>query len=140
MGCATTGTWDDRRSSVEGNATVVPQYKIFLNDPDINSFPNGIIGEMISATVLPHVCDTAITFAATVSKAGNIEVLIDVPPLNPNGFGPEDVQLGYNVEAGYNELLPAWDAKKRLWSSACKWNCRASARKIPQWAHKHSSI
>lgn len=110
-GCATTGTWDDRRSSVEGNATVVPQYKIFLNDPDINSFPNGIIGEMISATVLPHVCDTAITFAATVSKAGNIEVLIDVPPLNPNGFGPEDVQLGYNVEAGYNELLPAWDAK-----------------------------
>lgn len=110
-GCATTGTWSNRRSSVIGNATVVPQYKIFLNNPDITSFPSGIIGEMINATVLPHVCDTSITFAATVSKAGNIEILIDVPPLNPGSFGPEDVQLGYNVEAGYNILLPAWDAK-----------------------------
>lgn len=110
-GCATTGTWSNRRSSVEGNATVQPQYKIFLNDPDSISFPTGIIGEMIDATVLPHVCDTAITFTATVSKAGNIEILIDVPPLNPNTFGPEDVQLGYSVEPGYNILLPAWDAK-----------------------------
>jgi gliding motility-associated-like protein len=66
---------------------------------------------MIDAAALPHVCDTVITFAATVSKAGNIEILIDVPPLNPNAFGPEDVQLGYSVSAGYNVLLPAWDGK-----------------------------
>lgn len=110
-GCATTGTWSNRRSSVEGNASVQPQYKIFLNDADSTSFPTGVIGEMIDATVLPHVCDTSITFTATVSKAGNIEILIDVPPLNPGTFGPEDVQLGYSVEAGYNELLPAWDVK-----------------------------
>lgn len=110
-GCATTGSWSNRRSSVVGNASLRPQYKIFLNDPDPSSFPSGIIGEMVDAAVLPHVCDTVITFAATVSKAGNIEILIDVPPLNPNTFGPEDVQLGYSVEAGYNTLLPAWDAK-----------------------------
>lgn len=110
-GCSTTGTWHNRRTSVFGNATVSPQYKIFLNDPDPSSYPNGIIGEMISASVLPHVCDTVITFAATVSKGGNIEILIDVPPLNPNAIGPEDVQLGYSVEAGYNILLPPWDGK-----------------------------
>lgn len=110
-GCSTTGTWSDRRKSVVGNATVPPQYKIFLNDPDPSAFPTGIIGEMISAEALPHVCDTVITFAATVTKGGNIEILIDVPPLNPGGFGPEDVQLGYSVLPGYNELLPAWDVK-----------------------------
>ena len=110
-GCNTSGTWHNRRASVVGNATVSPQYKLFLNDPDALSFPNGIIGEMISASVLPHVCDTVITFAATVSKGGNIEILIDVPPLNPNAIGPEDVQLGYSVEAGYNILLPPWDGK-----------------------------
>lgn len=110
-GCSTTGTWSDRRSSVIGNATVPPQYRIFLNNPDPTVFPTGIIGEMIDATALPHVCDTVITFAATVSKGGNIEILIDVPPLNPNAFGPEDVQLGYSVTAGYNVLLPAWDGK-----------------------------
>lgn len=110
-GCSTTGTWSNRRRSVIGNATVPPQYKIFLNNPDPSVFPTGIIGEMISATALPHVCDTVITFAATVSKGGNIEILIDVPPLNPNAFGPEDVQLGYSVTPGYNVLLPAWDGK-----------------------------
>lgn len=110
-GCATTGTWRDRRASVVGNATVPPQYKIFLNNPDPAVFPTGIIGEMIDGVALPHVCDTVITFAATVSKGGNIEILIDVPPLNPGAFGPEDVQLGYGVTAGYNVLLPAWDVK-----------------------------
>lgn len=110
-GCSTTGTWSERRASVFGNATVPPQYKIFLNNPDPAVFPTGIIGEMINAIALPHVCDTVITFAASVSKGGNIEILIDVPPLNPNAFGPEDVQLGYSVTAGYNVLLPAWDGK-----------------------------
>ncbi|MHC1774932.1 MAG: PKD domain-containing protein [Lentimicrobium sp.] len=110
-GCSTTGAWSNRRRSVVGNATVPPQYKIFLNDPDPAVFPTGTIGEMISATALPHVCDTAITFAATVSKGGNIEILIDVPPLNSNAFGPEDVQLGYSVTAGYNVLMPPWDGK-----------------------------
>ena len=110
-GCAKTGTWSERRKAVSGNANVPPQYKIFLNDPDPAVFPTGVVGEMISATALPHVCDTVINFAATVSKGGNIEILIDVPPLNPGAFGPEDVQLGYSVSPGYNVLLPGWDGK-----------------------------
>ena len=110
-GSSMAGTWANRRKSIEGNATVPPQYMIFLNNPDPAVFQTGTIGEMISAIALPHVCDTVITFAATVSKGGNIEILIDVPPLNPNAFGPEDVQLGYSVTSGYNVLLPAWDGK-----------------------------
>lgn len=110
-GCSTTGTWSDRRKSIEGNATVQPQHRIFLDDPDELSFPSGMIGELLNFEVLPYTCDTVITFAAEVSKKGNIEILIDVPPLNPNSTGPEDVQLGYSVTAGNNILLPGWDGR-----------------------------
>jgi len=104
-GCSTTGAWSDRRRSIPGNATVRPQYKIFLNDPDRIVFPSGHIGEMIDFKVLKEECDTVITFATHVSKGGNIEIILDAPPLNPGSLGPEDVQLGYNVTAGYTYRL-----------------------------------
>lgn len=110
-GCSASGTWSDRRQSIAGNATVQPEYKIFLNDPDPIVYPEGHIGEMLDFKQLPVNCDTVVTFAANVSKAGSIEILLDIPPLNPTTPGPEDVQLGYSVKAGYNILLPAWDGK-----------------------------
>jgi len=110
-GCSTTGTWNDRRHSTPGNASVQPEYRIFLNDPDAAVFPSGHIGELVDFKQLPNECDTVVTFEANVSKGGNIEILLDVPPLNPNSIGPEDVQLGYNVTAGNNILLPAWNGK-----------------------------
>lgn len=110
-GCSVTGNWSERRKSIQGNASVKPQYKIFLNDPDSSIFKSGQIGEMRDFKVLPHECDTAITFWADVSKSGNIEILLDVPPLNPNTFAAEDIQLGYNVVTGANTLLPGWDGK-----------------------------
>jgi len=108
-GCSTTGSWNERRRSITGNVTVQPQYKIFLNDPDPTVFPSGHIGKMNDFKVLGEDCDTVITFAADVSKAGNIEVMIDVPPFNYQGT--EDVKLVYKVEPGYQILTPAWDGK-----------------------------
>jgi len=110
-GCSTTGTWSDRRQSIAGNASVQPEYKIFLNDPDPLVYPSGQIGEMLDFKQLPVDCDTVITFSANVSKAGSIQILLDTPPLNPTSPGPEDVQLGYIVKAGQNTLLPAWNGK-----------------------------
>lgn len=69
---------------------------------------------MIDFEILPSDCDTVITFRTNVSKGGNIEVTIDVPPYNPISPGPEDVQLGYNVSSGQNTLLPAWNGKNAL--------------------------
>jgi gliding motility-associated-like protein len=110
-GCSVTGHWSERRKSIHGNTSVKPQHRIFLNDPDPLVFKSGNIGEMLDFKVLPHECDTVITFWAEVSKGGNIEVILDVPPLNPNSFAPEDVQLGYNVVTGANTLLPGWNGK-----------------------------
>lgn len=108
-GCSTTGAWIDRRKSVRGNASVEPQYKIFLNDPDSIVFPSGHIGQLVDFEQINKECDTVVAFAADVSKAGNIGVLLDVYPYNNNG--PEDVKLNYQVNAGHNILLPAWDGK-----------------------------
>ncbi len=113
-GCGTSGIWNNNRRSIVGNATVEPQHKIFLNDPDPPAYPSGHIGEMIDFEILPSDCDTVITFRTNVSKGGNIEVTIDVPPYNPISPGPEDVQLGYNVSSGQNTLLPAWNGKNAL--------------------------
>ncbi len=110
-GCSTSGAWTDSRQSVGGNASVKPEYKIFVNDPDTVAFPSGHIGEMINFNVGPNVCDTVITFETDVSKDGNIDIQLDIDPPNPGSFGPEDVQLAYNVKAGHNVLLPAWDGK-----------------------------
>jgi len=107
-GCATTGLWNDRRQSIVGNASVQPEYKIFLNDPDPFVFPSGHIGELKDIKVL-YECDTVVAFVANVTKAGNIDIQIDVPPLN--NIGPEDVKLGYKVDAGKQILLPPWDGK-----------------------------
>ena len=110
-GCATTGSWNQRRHSARGNASILPQYKIFLNDPDPDVFPSGHIGRLDEVKVLNTECDTVVKFGANVSKSGNVEVFIDVPPLNPGGVGTEDVKLIYPVQPGENILLPAWDGK-----------------------------
>ena len=113
-GCSTSGDWSDRRRSVPGNATVQPQYKIFLNDPDTAVFASAKVGELLSFNMQAMDCDTVITFNANVNKDGNIEILIDAPPYNPSGVGPEDIQLVYSVNSGSNLLLPPWNGKDGL--------------------------
>ena len=108
-GCANTGSWNESRRSITGNATVKPEYRIFLNDPDSTVFPSGRVGKLNDFKCLNVECDTVVTFAADVSKVGNIELMIDAPPLNSEG--PEDVKLVYKVNPGYNVLLPGWDGK-----------------------------
>ncbi|MBK7030227.1 MAG: PKD domain-containing protein [Bacteroidales bacterium] len=113
-GCSTAGNWSERRRSIIGNATVSPQYKIFLNDPDPSIYPSGQVGTMNSFDVITADCDTLIIFTADVSKKGNIEILLDLPPSNPGTVGVEDVQLGYPVVQGTNILLPGWDGMSAI--------------------------
>jgi len=110
-GCSTTGVWNDRRRSVRGNATVQPEFKIFLNDPDPGVFPSGHLGKINSFNIIHNICDAVVNFEANVNKGGNIEILLDAPPFNNNGS--EDVKLEYTVTAGHNVMLPAWDGKDR---------------------------
>ncbi|MBK7212825.1 MAG: gliding motility-associated C-terminal domain-containing protein [Bacteroidales bacterium] len=113
-GTSTSGNWNERRRSIGGNASVRPEYGIFLNDPDLSLFPSGSIGQLLNFEVSSPSCDTAVTFKANVSKGGNLEVLLDLPPLNPGTTGPEDIQLGYQVHSGLNNLEPGWNGLNGL--------------------------
>ncbi|HNX44128.1 MAG TPA: hypothetical protein PLJ84_12545, partial [Bacteroidales bacterium] len=104
-GTSTTGDWETRRKSIEGKAGVVPQYKMFLNEPDIALFPTGILGQIISAQQTSSSCDGSVIFEIVVDKPGKVTLSIDLPPA---GLGdPNDVYLNQNVVAGSN--LITWN-------------------------------
>ncbi len=113
-GCSTTGSWKERKKSIAGNTDLEPQYMIFINDPDRGCFPSGTPGKITSAEILPHACDSTMAFAATVNKDGNLIIKLDLPPITGYGYGPEDIQLGYEVVKGYNILSPSWNGKNGL--------------------------
>ncbi len=113
-GCSTTGSWKERKKSIAGNTDVEPQYMIFINDPDRDLFPSGTPGKIIDAVILPHSCDSTMTFATTVNKNGNLIIKLDLPPITGYGYGPEDIQFGYEVVKGYNILSPSWNGRNGL--------------------------
>jgi hypothetical protein len=79
----------------------LPDYPIFLNDPDPIEFPSGIVGELTGVTVQP--CsnqDYCINVA--VSNVGNISVRIDFP----NGTRRDFLEP---VVAGVNCI--SWDGR-----------------------------
>ncbi|MGF1533821.1 MAG: T9SS type A sorting domain-containing protein [Bernardetiaceae bacterium] len=81
VSCNGTGTGNignvvqDRRSVV-GNTTR-PEYKIFLNNPDINVYPSGTLPTLSAPNVNVTLCTNyEITF--NVSQAGTVEILLDL--------------------------------------------------------------
>ncbi len=112
-GCSTTGTWEQRRKSVSYRVDALPQYKIFLNDPDA-IYPIGTLGQIISATQqLPASCDGSVVFIVVVDKPGKATLTLDCPPLGSNAG--EDVTITQDVEADINNLV-YWDGNNNLGS------------------------
>ncbi len=93
-GCYNTGNITLDRRSVNGNHTY-PQYQVFLNDPDINLFPSGILGSITDIQAIPS-CDGTVDFQITATKDGSASILVEINPAA--GIQPEDVTLGGNVQ------------------------------------------
>ncbi|MEL6988074.1 MAG: hypothetical protein AAGK97_09600 [Bacteroidota bacterium] len=66
----------DRQSVLNGGALVNPDYKVFLNNPDINVFPDGTIGT-VTATPMIVECEGTYCIEVEVSERGLVEVLFD---------------------------------------------------------------
>lgn len=109
-GCDNTGIFTEDGKSREGFYTR-PQFKVFLNDPDITLFPT----QTITAGIIPPVqvntqCNGVTDFGLKVDKDCTLLLLINVNP-NP-GADPEDVQIVANIKAnpggtGFNIIH--WD-------------------------------
>ncbi len=99
MGCpAPSPATGYTRNSVDG-MHVLPQYKIFLNDPDIVVYPTGTQGTM-SGVLVTWNCDGTADITFTVTKAGTTDVLLDINPLP--GQQAEDVLISQAVTFGPN--------------------------------------
>jgi uncharacterized protein (TIGR02145 family) len=100
-GCYNTGNFNNDRRSVSGNHTLT-QYKIFLNDPDSLVYPTGILGTVVPPIVITPNCDGSATIQVNVTKAGNLDILLNIDPLP--GIQSKDVSLTWTATVGVNTI------------------------------------
>ena len=66
-GCYNGNFVNDRRS-VGGNH-IIPQYRIFLNNPDSLVYPTGVLGQVVPPVIANSFCDGTAVIELTVNKA-----------------------------------------------------------------------
>jgi PKD repeat protein len=103
-GVKNTNNWAvDRMSTVSWPGSDLPQYKIFLNNPDINVFPTGELGNICEMQTHPY-CNGTVDIMARVNKPGSLTLSLDISPAGP---GPEDVELNSDVDG--SATCDVWD-------------------------------
>jgi uncharacterized protein (TIGR02145 family) len=108
-GCYNTGNFPNDRRSVFGDH-IIPQYKIFLNNPDSIVYPTGILGQVIPPVTTTSNCNGTAVIHLMVNKAGNSDVWLDINPAP--GVQPEDRVLSSAVTFGLNNF--SWDGLNGL--------------------------
>jgi gliding motility-associated-like protein len=99
------------RQSVSVNATFA-QYKIFLNNPDINCFPTGTFGAVTSPVTITGCDVNNRCINVTVNKAGPADLLLDLNGTAGYQPGTSDVLLRSNLVVGTN-CIP-WNGRDGL--------------------------
>lgn len=96
---------DDARKSVGGEHTY-PQYKIFLNNPDINAYGSGTLGGLDNNVPITtqRNCDGTVDFTFGTTKPGNVEIHLLLGALGPPFV---DRTLPAQVVSGLNTIQ--WD-------------------------------
>jgi len=103
-GVTNTNNWSvDRMSDDTWPGSDLPQYKIFLNNPDVQIFPTGQLGEICEVSSRSY-CNGTIDILAKVNKPGSLTLDLDIDPQGP---GPEDVVLTGSVTGSLN--CDVWD-------------------------------
>ena len=110
-GCKNTGNAIQDRKSQCGNITY-PQYKIFLNDPDIAVYPTGIIGAFTDTTSITGCPGGFYCFNVYVNKPGQVEILLDFNTTPGYQPGTADVLIISPILAGGDCIQ--WDGKNGL--------------------------
>lgn len=110
---------EDRKSFENGNSTT-PEYRVFLNDPDINIWPSGTFGAAsfdASATISRCAIDDVCINVRT-SEEGQIDVLLDLdgddgiytPGTKDRVIAAQITSADFNSTLGEYEKCVEWDA------------------------------
>lgn len=106
FGVQNTGIIADDRKSIVG-AVQDPQYRLFLNDPDINVYPSGGFLNFIPGEANISGCVGNYCVNIEFNEAGLAELLIDLNGAVGFQQGTEDILLTQNVTPGMNCFI--WD-------------------------------
>ena len=117
-GPGNTGNVAADRKSVVAVLAGTSLYPLFLNDPDPTDYPNGTTGQYGNDLFLVS-CDAKTgQFFVTVTKAGQLDVLIDLDKTTPFKYdkGTRDVVVALKVIPAMGEVPPykrtiPWDGK-----------------------------
>ena len=113
-GTSNTGNVNFDRMSLNSQQVFATEYPIFLNDPDPNVYPSGTFGTYFEEPFF-HTCNGAsglngavVEFISSVTKGGQLEVLIDLE--NPGDFlftpNSKDVNIAIKVDPLPGQLPP----------------------------------
>lgn len=106
-GCTNTGTFATDRQSLSGNINY-PQYKVFLNDPDIDCFPTGVYGNVNSVS-LSGCVGSNFCININVDKPGKTEILFELNGIAGYQANSTDRLITADLAAGNNCVT--WDGK-----------------------------
>ncbi len=124
-GAKNTGNVYTDRQSLNNEQSIIPELKIFLNDPDPAVYPSGAFGEMLTDSDYPAIIGcpaTGYSIRIAATSSGLVELLLDFNSGSGAGvydLGTEDVLLFSEVVPGAGETAPyirdiSWDGKDGL--------------------------
>lgn len=86
----------DRRSS-SSISTSIPEYRVFLNEPDSIVYPTGTPGEIEYIEISGCQADSSFCIMANATKVGEMNVYIDLDGNGEYDAGGRDVYFPYDV-------------------------------------------
>ena len=110
-GTVNTGNFASDRMSVVGNQTF-PEYKIFLNNPDLNCYPTGTFGNINGAITVSGCAPNYCININIKDRAGDIGIVLDLNGTAGYQANSKDVAISFKASIGDN-CIP-WDGKDGL--------------------------
>ncbi|MFK7808899.1 MAG: hypothetical protein AB8F74_13930, partial [Saprospiraceae bacterium] len=109
-GTGTSGDVIEDRKSLDGGQGNTVEYKIFLEEPDVNVYPSGTFGSLLTdSTTLIGCPETGYFIKIVTTQQGVIEVLLDQDQMTGAGIydpGTADVLLAVNVDEQLTDDTP----------------------------------
>lgn len=107
-GSTNTGDIVEDRKSISSISESVPEYRVFLNEPDTLAFPDGTPGEISFVELNACTLDSSYCIQVEATKAGEVNVYLDLDGSGGYEEGTADVYFPYQLPTAGSSCIP-WD-------------------------------
>ena len=116
-GTQNTGNIALDRKSVPGSNAVLPQYQVFINNPDINVYPSGTRGTITDTPIIQNCNGGNLCLSYSVSQPGEIFALLDFDAASgPGIYDANSADVVLLAKADLNSITGCipWDGNDGL--------------------------